>query len=314
MTWLEERIGAGPPLLLDGAIGTELQRRGVAMDDDAWCARAIVSDPKKVRELHADYIEAGADIITANTFANHRYVLEPAGLGGQLETITRRAVALAQEARDSAARGRAVAIAGSMSHMPAWRCLDDTPEPASAAAHYRELAEILADAGCELLIAEMMTGPGHAEALVAAAQATGLPVFVGFTVSCRDGRVMMGTTRRSRRDIELTDFASGVLAMGGVVAGIMHSEVKDTHAGLSALESVWDGPLLAYPNSGGWIPPHWQYEKVIGVDRFVEAATGWIEQHDLRVIGGCCGIGPDHIRALGAAVAETKADTATGPG
>ena len=298
MTWLEDRISSGARVILDGAIGTELERRGVIMDDHAWCARAIVSNPDKIRELHVDYIEAGADVITANTFATHRYVLEPAGLAPQLETLTRRAVELAREAREAAASDRPVAIAGSMSHMRAFAHKAEWPDADQAAAHYRELAEILADAGCELLIAEMMTDPGQAEALVAAAQATGLPVWVGFNIDVRDGKVVCGSKRHKTADRELTDLARGVLAKGGVVAGIMHSEVENTPHGLTALGEVWNGPLLAYPNSGGWTPPNWVFDNVIGPDQFAEAAAGWIEKHPVQVIGGCCGVGPDHIRAL----------------
>ena len=298
MTWLEDRISSGALVILDGAIGTELERRGVTMDDDAWCARAIMSDPDKLRELHVDNIEAGADVITANTFANHRYALEPAGLAPQLETITRRAVELAQQAREATGSDRPVAIAGSMSHMPALAHSAGIPDVTVAAAHYRELSEILANAGCELLIAEMLTYPGYSEVLVEAAQASGLPVWVGFSVDIRDGRVVCGTKTRKTADLELADLARAVLAKGAVVAGVMHSEVENTDAGLTALQTVWDGVLLAYPNSGDWTPPNWVFDSVIGPEKFAEAASGWIEKHHVQVIGGCCGIGPDHIRVL----------------
>ena len=254
--------------------------------------------PRKDTRAACRLYRAGADVITANTFAIHRYALEPAGLAPQLETLARRAVELAQEARESAGRDRPVAIAGAMSHMVALAHKTASPEAAEAAAHYRELAEILTDAGCELLIAEMMTHPGHSEALVGAAQATGLPVWVGFSVDVRDGKVVCGTKRRKTADLELADLAPTVLAKGGVVSGIMHSEVENTAAGLTALGKVWSGPLLAYPNSGGWTPPNWVFDSVIGPDQFAEAAAGWVEEHHVQVIGGCCGVGPDHIRAL----------------
>lgn len=63
MTWLDDRIAAGEIVTLDGAMGTEFERRGVVMDDGAWCARALLSDPDKVRELHLDYIDAGAELV-----------------------------------------------------------------------------------------------------------------------------------------------------------------------------------------------------------------------------------------------------------
>lgn len=303
MSWFEERIRAGERLILDGAIGTELQRRGIPMDDDAWCARANMNEPDKVRALHADYIDAGADIITTNTFSTHRYVLEAAGLSDQFEAINRRAVDLAQQARD-AAGGRAIAIAGSMSHMPPLLHRQRRPEATAAAETYRQLAGILADAGCDLLVAEMMMLPGHAEAVVEAAAATGLPVWVGFSIEvAEDRRVMMLDSRSEGQNsteggVMLADLAPSVLARGGAVAGIMHTGVEETEPGLSALKAVWDGPLLAYPNSGDWTPPNWGFDTVIEPMAYAQAAAGWVAAHNVQIVGGCCGIGPDHIRAL----------------
>ena len=307
MTWFEERLESGGRLILDGAIGTELERRGVPMDGNAWCARATMSAPDTVRNLHVDYIDAGADVITANTFANHRYVLEPAGLAGQLEPLSRRAVALAVEARDAAASDRPVAIAGSLSHMSALQPGFGWPDLAEASAHYRELAAMLADAGCDLLVAEMMMYQGYAEAVIEAAHATGLPVWVGFSISVKDGEVVTryhptelgaGDLRRSRGDRALADLAPGVLNQGGTVAGVMHSDVEITAAGLSALKTVWGGPLMAYAHSGGWTPPNWVFENVMAPAVYAEAAAAWVENHNVQVVGGCCGIGPAHIQAL----------------
>jgi S-methylmethionine-dependent homocysteine/selenocysteine methylase len=83
MNDVQERLDAGEVLILDGAMGTELQRRGVPMDDVAWDAAALATHPDLVREVHEDYIKAGADVIITNTFATARHVLEPAGMGGQ---------------------------------------------------------------------------------------------------------------------------------------------------------------------------------------------------------------------------------------
>lgn len=82
---LLERLRDGEVLILDGAIGTELQRRGVPMDSTAWCALASKSHPELLRQIHIDYIDAGADIITTNTFPTARHVLEPAGLDEETE-------------------------------------------------------------------------------------------------------------------------------------------------------------------------------------------------------------------------------------
>src|ERR687889_1517334 len=118
MSALQQRLDGGETVLLDGAMGTELERREVPMDAVAWDAAALLTHPATVREVHEDYIRAGTDVITTNTFATARHVLEPAGMGGQLCELNTRAVALTKEAREITADGP-VSIAGSISTMSA---------------------------------------------------------------------------------------------------------------------------------------------------------------------------------------------------
>ena len=75
MSDLRQRLHGGEVVVLDGAMGTELEKRGVPMDDAAWSAAALMTHTDTVREVHEDYIRAGADIITTNTFATARHVL-----------------------------------------------------------------------------------------------------------------------------------------------------------------------------------------------------------------------------------------------
>ena len=109
-------LAAGGVLVIDGGMGTELQRRGVPMDEVVWSGAAVLSNPDVVRTVHEDYIRAGADVIITNTFGSTRQMLGGAGLGAQVELVHRRAVVLAQEAR--AATNSRVAIAGSLSPSP----------------------------------------------------------------------------------------------------------------------------------------------------------------------------------------------------
>src|SRR5215211_937560 len=114
MNDVQERLDAGEIVILDGAMGTELQRRGVPMDDVAWDAAALATHPDVVREVHEDYIEAAADVITTNTFATARHVLQPAGLGHHFRSLNTRPVTLAREARENVAQG-SVSIPGAIS-------------------------------------------------------------------------------------------------------------------------------------------------------------------------------------------------------
>ena len=118
MSDLQQRLEGGEVVILDGATGTELESRGVPMDDAAWDAAALLTHPDTVREVHEDYIRAGADVIITNTFATARHVLEPAGMGEQFRELNTRAVALAREARENAADGRFLSRVRSRRSLP----------------------------------------------------------------------------------------------------------------------------------------------------------------------------------------------------
>ena len=113
----QQRLEADQIVLIDGATGTELQRRGVPMDKVALSGVAVLTHPNAVRETHEDYIRAGAEVIITNTFGSTRQMLEPAGYGDQVEAVFQGAVILAKQARDNVAE-RHVAVAGSISTEP----------------------------------------------------------------------------------------------------------------------------------------------------------------------------------------------------
>src|SRR5512146_2033834 len=99
-----KQLATGNALLLDGATGTELQRRGVDTSLPLWSARALLEAPEVLRAIHADYIAAGADILTTNTFRTHRRTLTRAGLGERTHELTQLAVKIAREAAQQADR------------------------------------------------------------------------------------------------------------------------------------------------------------------------------------------------------------------
>ncbi len=116
---VKERLERGEVIRLDGAVGTQLQAMGVPMDPYCWAAIANYSHPYTVRKMHEDYIKAGVDVITTNTYSAARHNYEAVGLTDQVIELNLRAVALAQEARDRVA-DRPVYIAGSISNFGAW--------------------------------------------------------------------------------------------------------------------------------------------------------------------------------------------------
>jgi homocysteine S-methyltransferase len=225
MNDVQGRLDAGEVLILDGAMGTELQRRGVPMDDVAWDAAALATHPNLVREVHEDYIEAGADVIITNTFATARHVLGPAGMGGQFRALNIRAVALAKEARDNVADGP-VSIAGSISTMSARNDRSYEPRPEKARENYREQAEVLAESGVDVIALEMMRDLEQTSHAAEAAVATGLPVWVGFSCKTTDG----GTVVLWDGHHTLAEALEQIPPIGASVLSVMHTLTDDTPA------------------------------------------------------------------------------------
>jgi methionine synthase I (cobalamin-dependent) len=86
--------------------------------------------------------------------------------------------------------------------------------------------------------------------------------------------------------------------LGGQVAGIMHTRVEDIVPALEVLKQHWSGPLMAYAETGKLVLPDWRYEEVSSPDDYAREIEGWIRDYGVQVVGGCCGTGPEHIRAL----------------
>jgi S-methylmethionine-dependent homocysteine/selenocysteine methylase len=281
---LRRRLADHEVVLLDGGTGTELEARGVPMDGAVWSALAVLGHPEVVREVHEDYIRAGAEIVIANTFAANRLALEPAGLGDRVAEINRLAVAAAVRARGNAAE-RPVLVAGSLTPLGTEIVPDANADRGHVLACFREQAELQAEAGVDLFAVEMVPDALHGAAAAEAARATGLPVLLGLSTAWSGG------------DATPLEALAAELAGPGVLAvAAMHCELAEVDSALGAIERGWRGPLGAYPHHGGWEPPHWVFHE-IAPERFAEAARGWVAR-GAQLVGGCCGIGPAHIARL----------------
>jgi len=311
---LDEKLSAGDVIVLDGATGTEIARVGGKLDSAAWCAVANKTHPDTVRRVHESYLNAGADVITTNTFATCRHVLDGAGLADETVAINRRAVELAREARENVATERPVAIAGSMSTTFAWALDTFSPDPRylpaaeQESANYREMADTLAEAGCDLLMMEMMGDVNRARRATEAAIATGLPVWLGLTCSQKaDGSILgcdlakMPTSIpddfRGPESPAFQDVIDALIGLGVQVAGVMHSSVEDTTPGLEMLYQSWSGPVMAYPETALFDVHDKSAAATISPAEFAEHCRGWVD-NGVQIIGGCCGTTIEHIQAM----------------
>ena len=302
--WLVSRIRGGKTLVIDGATGSELEARGVPMIGMGWASRAQLDHPDVLRQLHEDYLNAGARVIITNTFAAGRHLLEPGGMGDEVAEVHRRAVEIAMEARKNV--GARAAIAGSISSYmaddtdPHWLArLDDT---------YTEQAELLADAGVDILMLEMMQQPELALPAVEAALATELPVWLGLTARRRpDGTL----TVFDSDDHLLADTLTALAGHPFGVICVMHTALPDVDPALRLVREYWDGPLGAYPESGYFEEPNWQFVDIIEPAGLIEAARSWRDD-GVQVFGGCCGLGVEHIKALDDELTDPKEQRRSG--
>jgi len=302
MSRLAERLHNKEILLLDGGVSTEIRRRGVALDKNVWSGLTTKTNPDEVRQVHADYIQAGAQIITANTYSTARHVLESINLGHESKLLNFKSVQLAQQARDEVAQEE-VFIAGSMSSMPPLTSHREVAIDGQVESSYQELAEGLANAGVDLIIAEMMRDIENASMVIKAAVSTGLPVLIGFSAMMAENGVDVRSLRWKNTDDTTSahDFGEMVETLkplGGLAAGIMHTRVEDIGPALEVLQQHWQGPLLAYAETGKLILPDWRYEEVSSPEDYAAEINGWIQNYGVQIVGGCCGTGPEHIRVL----------------
>ena len=292
---IRQKLAKGEPIILDGGTGTDIQRRGVPMSNSTWCAEANVTHPDVVREVHADYIKAGADIIIANTFATSALLFNALDRDDELLAIDKAAVKIAMDA----AKGHNVAVAGSMSTMrPVVAGSDRTskqrewPE-AEARALFKRKADNLAAAGVDLIMMEMMRDTDYSVWATEAAQATGRPVWIGISVERHGGKL----TGFGREDQNFNTVARVLSALKPDVISIMHTSPNDTDEAIDILRKYWKGPVGAYPESGYFKMPDWTFVDIIPPEELVERSRAW-KKKGVTAFGGCCGLGPEHITAL----------------
>ncbi len=294
---VEMKLAAGDAVILDGGTGTDIEARGVPMDGETWCAEANRTHPDVVRAVHEAYLKAGADVITANTFATSPILFKALGREGEIAEIDAAAVRLAREAVADAGADQ-VAIAGSFSVMrPVAQGADSSPMfnvgSKELMALFEAKAKGLADLGCDLILMEMMRDCDQSLWATEAAVATGLPVWVGISVQRRhDGRLV----GFNRQDWELKDIVTSLMSTGARACLVMHNEMPLTEDALLTIKANWAGPIGAYPESGHFEMPNWVFGD-ISPDDFVEQARRW-RRVGATILGGCCGIGPGHIAAL----------------
>ncbi len=300
---LDDLINSEQPIILDGGIGTELERLGAPMDHEAWCAVALETHPQLVRDVHRSYIDAGADIITVNSYATTRHALNNGGMQENFTSWNKLAVQLAKETLDASEPDRKILIAGSVSNFGHF---DDRYTDEQLAPNFRDQAEILIENGVDFIILESL-GAKTSTIVTALNAIAAFDVPIWVAVSCAEdhesGQLFLGIEEsriHSHRPLAhqaLGDAIKTIMNTAGSALLVMHSTVDTTLPALQLMQSHYDGLRGAYPNAGYWIRPEWAFVDQISPQDYLERARKWLDT-GARIVGGCCGIGPEHIAAL----------------
>ena len=301
---LADRLDSQGFLLLDGALASELERRGCNLADPLWSAKVLLENPALIRQVHLDYLLAGADIITTASYQASFAGFARRGITApQATALLQLSVQLALQARDDyldSVKGEAARPLIAASVGPYGAVLANGAEYRG---HYglsvsqlmdfhRPRLAVLAASGADLLACETLPCPQEAEALVRLLREEfpETPAWISF--SCRDEQHVSQGER-------LADCVAALRGVEQVVAaGINCTHPAHVHALLQSALPLCQQPLLVYPNAG----EHWDASRhcwhgQTDTDEFVRSAKQWL-QDGARLIGGCCRTGPEHIRAL----------------
>lgn len=297
-------------VVLDGGLATELEKRGADLDHFLWSAKLLADAPSLIRDVHVDYLAAGADVVTTATYQASMEGFARAGFGaGQGKRLMRRSVELAVEARErfcssnlhSSTRLRPL-IAASIG--PFGASLHDGSEyhgnyaigAAALRDFHRARMDIVADTEADLFAFETIPSRLEAEVLLELLKDyPGRSAWLSF--SCRDG-ACVSHGEPFAECATLADGSEQVVAVGlNCTAPLYVSSL------LKAAGTVRT-PLVVYPNSGEhWIAVEnrWAGQACDGF-----AIRDWYA-HGARLVGGCCRTGPADVRAIRSTLSELAA-------
>lgn len=289
------------PLVLDGAIGTELERRGVNAALPLWSAAALLTDPAAISAIHRDYVAAGADLLSTTTFRTTARTFRRAGGPDRSAALTALAVQLAREAA-AGARDRTVLVAGSMGPLEDCYRPDLVPDDDEIRREQGEHARRLAAEGCDFLFLETFGCIREAHIACEEALSTGKEVLV--SVVCRpEGTLYSGETLQAAVD--------DIAPLGPAGMGINCLQPEYLSAAYRTLRTAVRGrtgtsrmATVVYANVGHpGKETSGRLECRVTPDHYGRWAAGMAKE-GADVIGGCCGTTPAHIRAVADALAK----------
>lgn len=305
---IQQLLASDHCVILDGGMATELERAGLGdfrvSDHSLWGTWALYHAPYAVLDVHRRYVQAGCDVITTNTWAIlSAPEMETRNAPGRTSSMhwmdaARLGVRLARQAVEEAGKTGQCAVAFSVNGNV------DNPHKQDT---LQLLARVFEEDPPDLILMETLSliRENHTLPAVERMLATGLPVWLSFR-RCRHGVCGVYGQHWGGPEGDFFGRAARQFEKLGVGAMLINCLPADHVPGmLPWLRDFTDLPLGVYPNLGRYLDPGWKTDERVGPAEYARLALQWREE-GAQIIGGCCGVSPEHIAPLGQSLAETK--------
>ena len=283
-------------IILDGGTGRELEKQGASIDPPLWSANAFFSDPDIIKKVHISFIDAGASVITTNTYALTRYHLSNANkLKDQIKLLDM-AYIQSQRARTETHDG--IQIAASIPPLSESYRADLVPDDTAMKDEYELLIDRAIYNHADILLGETLSQAREARMIAKIAQKTTIPLWISFTVD-ESGNLRSGES--------LMETATELLNLGVKALLVNCSTMQNIHKSMSIYQTLAassDFQYGAYGNRYNEIRKDYKLElksttlkEDLSPEMYTEAVKSWVEK-GATIVGGCCGIGPEYIHHI----------------
>ena len=275
-SFIKQRLDQGKIIILDGGIGAELEKNGANMDQDLWCGKCSVDNPELVKKVHENYIDAGADVITTNTYGTTPISMKQYGYDNLIEEYNKKSVQIAKEA----SKNKNVAVAGSVSTFGSFYKLGLK----AMIPGFKEQIKILSEEGVDLIILEAMSSQADiVETIIECSSNINLPVWLSIScviedknkkvMLCYNDTVDSDTHIYESFEVAIKNFSK--LHKGPIL--IANSDINVTGHAVKTAKNNFDGVLGVYPNRGYYEKPHWKFVDNMTPEDYLNEARSWVE-------------------------------------
>ena len=289
-------------LIGDGGMGSELRFRGVEVPshtESIWSALALIENTADVKEIHLDYINAGAQFITANNYTVTRPILERANMGDRLEELTLLSLSIAKEAIEES--GKDILLAASLPPLETSYRADLILDERTMASQYDELVKIL-EGRCDIIICETMSHSTEAKIALSSIQNSNAEKWLSWTLHGNRCNTLPSGETIAEAFKQTSDLSCDAYLVNCCGANLVTESLKE-------LKKLTNKPFGGYANSElielsvdntkeiSAENNHWESAITIDEETYTSEVSKWIDE-GASIIAGCCRTRPSHIKDM----------------